>query len=144
MRFIGSKKLLLGDIERVICENINNAESFCDIFSGTVSVGKYFKNKYKIITNDLLYFSYCLQKAIIESNTTPKFDKLGFNPIEYFNNVKTDELSQISKEKCFCLNNYSPIGGRMYLTEENSLKIDYIRNTVNDWREKKIINDKEK
>ena len=143
MRFIGSKKLLLEDIERVIRENVKDAESFCDIFSGTVSVGKYFKNKYKIITNDLLYFSYCLQKAFVENNSVPKFDKLGFNPVEYFNNIQSGKLNQLSEDKCFCLNNYSPLGGRMYLTESNAFKIDYIRNTVNDWREKKLINDKE-
>ena len=39
MRYIGSKKLLLEDIERVIDENVKYAETFCDIFSGTVCVG---------------------------------------------------------------------------------------------------------
>jgi adenine-specific DNA-methyltransferase len=40
MRFIGSKALLLQNIENVIKENINSADSFCDIFSGTSIVGR--------------------------------------------------------------------------------------------------------
>lgn len=143
MRYIGSKKLLLGDIERVICENINSAESFCDIFSGTVCVGNYFKNKYKIITNDLMYFSYCIQKAVIENNELPKFKKLGFNPIEYFNSLSQNELEKLQKEKRFCVNNFSPVGGRMYLSEKNALKTDYIRNTIENWKSECLINDSE-
>jgi adenine-specific DNA-methyltransferase len=143
MRYIGSKKLLLGDIERVIDENINSAESFCDIFSGTVCVGNYFKKKYKITTNDLLYFSYCIQKSVIENNEIPKFKKLEFNPIEYFNSLTPDKLNNLPHEQRFCVNNFSPAGGRMYLSEKNALKTDYIRNTIENWRGECLINDSE-
>ena len=47
MRYIGSKVLLLDKINEVIEENVDNAESFLDIFSGTASVARYFKNKYE-------------------------------------------------------------------------------------------------
>ena len=143
MRYIGSKKLLLGDIERVIDENVKSADSFCDIFSGTVCVGNYFKNKYKIITNDLMYFSYCIQKAVIENNSCPKFVKLGFNPIMHFNSLTLDKLNDLPEEQKFCVNNFSPAGGRMYLSEKNALKTDYIRNTVENWRSEYLINDSE-
>ena len=143
MRYIGSKKLLLADIERVIDENINGAESFCDIFSGTVCVGDYFKKRYKIITNDLLYFSYCIQHAVIENNTAPNFKKLGFNPIEYFNNLPQKEAEKLPLGKRFCVNNFSPAGSRMYLSETNALKIDFIRNKINDWRGKYLIDESE-
>jgi adenine-specific DNA-methyltransferase len=76
MRFIGSKRLLLKNIEYVINQNIKQGgkiNTFCDIFSGTTIVSQYFKNKYKIISNDLLYFSYCLQKSYLEINKKPKF-----------------------------------------------------------------------
>ena len=61
MRFIGSKRLLLNNIDEAIIYNIEDhqkLESFCDIFSGTAYVANYFKKKYRIISNDLLYFSY--------------------------------------------------------------------------------------
>jgi len=143
MRYIGSKKLLLGDIERVIDENIKDAETFCDIFSGTVCVGDYFKKKYKIITNDLLYFSFCIQKALIENNSVPDFKKLKFNPVEYFNAIPQEELESLSQDRRFCVNNFSPVGGRMYLSEKNALKVDFIRNTIEDWRSKCLINERE-
>ncbi len=143
MRYIGSKKLLLGDIERVIDEKVKDAETFCDIFSGTVCVGEYFKKRYKITTNDLLYFSYCIQHAVIENNTIPKFEKLGYNPVEYFNSLSEKELNNLPPKKRFCVNNFSPCGNRMYLTEKNALKIDFIRNKIEGWRDKYLINEGE-
>ena len=78
MRFIGCKKNLLSNIDAVISENIPYKKEavFCDIFSGTGSVARYFKNKYRIFSNDSLYFSYVLQKATVENNITPTFSKL--------------------------------------------------------------------
>ena len=67
MRFIGSKVNLLENIKQVIDENItDNSETFCDIFAGTNSVGYYFKPRYRIISNDLLYFSYAIAKGFIK------------------------------------------------------------------------------
>jgi len=88
MRFIGSKANLLKNIQIVIDDNItDNSEVFCDIFAGTNSVGYYFKPRYKIISNDLLYFSYSIAKGIIENNKKPSFKglaRLGINdPITY-------------------------------------------------------------
>ena len=50
MRFIGNKTNLLNDISKVIKDNCDGTEKvFCDIFSGTASVSRFFKNKYTII-----------------------------------------------------------------------------------------------
>lgn len=148
MRYIGSKKLLLKDIERVIDENVASAESFCDVFSGTVSVAKYFKNRYKIISNDLLGFSYFIQKGFIENNKVPTFERLKKtininDPITYFNSLKLSDLEALQQEKRFCQNNYSPLGNRMYMSDSNALKIDYIRNKINEWKDCFYINDSE-
>ena len=44
MRFIGGKTLLLDHIKRVLQENTDGTERiFCDIFSGTGTVARYFK-----------------------------------------------------------------------------------------------------
>ena len=112
MRFIGSKVLLLEEIKKVILTNIKNSEnlSFCDIFSGTSTVARYFKKDYKILSNDLLYFSYVLQKATIENNSIPKFNKLketlNINPIEHFNNIEV--TMNILNATPFIYENYSP------------------------------------
>ena len=77
MRFIGNKTNLLNDIQKVIKENCDGSEKvFCDLFSGTSSVARFFKNEYKIISNDMLYFSYVLQKATIQNNQIPDFKKV--------------------------------------------------------------------
>lgn len=143
MRFIGSKILLLDNIRNVINENIKNADVFCDIFSGTSVVANYFKKDYKIISNDLLYFSYVIQKATIENNKIPQFKNLpkAINPIEYFNNLTNDKLEKLPIKDRFFQNHYSPIGNRMYLTEGNALRIDFARNQVEKWYKKRYIND---
>ena len=91
MRFIGSKRLLLKNIEYAINQNIKDRKkinTFCDIFSGTTVVSQHFKNKYKIISNDLLYFSYCLQKSYLEINKKPKLNQtskqIHKNPLKFF------------------------------------------------------------
>ncbi|MDO7253163.1 DNA adenine methylase [Helicobacter cappadocius] len=78
MRYIGSKILLLGEIEKIIKNKNLNIKSFCDIFSGTSIVSRYFKKDFEITSNDLLYFSFVLQKATIENDSQPNFEKINF------------------------------------------------------------------
>ncbi|MGN0026820.1 MAG: DNA adenine methylase [Clostridium sp.] len=148
MRFIGSKVLLLDNIKQVIDDNVENANTFCDIFSGTASVARYFKQWYEIYSNDLLYFSYVLQRSTIENDETLKFEgikniTLGKNPIQYFNELDLQEMEQLERSKRLFQNTYSPNGGRMYITDENALRIDYVRNTIEEWKIKGLINENE-
>lgn len=89
MRFIGCKTLLLDNIKQVIDENAHDAKSFCDIFSGTSTVARYFKEWYEVYSNDLLYFSYVLQRGTVQNDNVPLFEKLKAekgieDPIDYF------------------------------------------------------------
>lgn len=144
MRFIGNKSNLLSNIEEVINKNCNGDETvFCDIFSGTSSVSRYFKNKYKIISNDMLYFSYVLQKATIENNKVPNFLRLKSEGIvDIFEYLET---SKESNKNSFIADNYAPNENcdRMYLTYENATRIDFIRNKIEEWKENKLIDKKE-
>lgn len=147
MRFIGNKTNLLNDIAQVIKENCDGTEKvFCDIFSGTVSVARFFKNRYKIISNDLLYFSYILQKGTIENNEIPSFKKLEdrLNIHDVFDYLENIDIKQEKFNK-FIYENYSPNKKceRMYLTPENALRIDFIRNKIEEWRNKELINKNE-
>lgn len=146
MRFIGCKNNLIENIDELIARKCKDASSICDIFAGTGTVGSFFKKKYKVISNDLLYFSYCIQKGLIETNEEPKFLNLDIitsktkrldKVLEYLNNLNPEEYNG---KKCIA-NRYSPIGERMYLTEQNALKIDYIRETIEDWFNSKKINE---
>ena len=138
MRYIGNKTRLLEEINSFITDNVKEeCFTFCDLFSGTGSVGSFFKNKYKITSNDYLYFSYIMTSAYMENNKKPSFRKLGFDPIEYFNNKSL-------VWEGFIFKNFSTGGSnRMYFSENNSKRIDFFRNKVEEWLIQKNINQKE-
>ena len=147
MRYIGNKTNLLNNINQVIKENCTgNERVFCDLFSGTSSVARFFKTRYKIISNDILYLSYVLQKATIFNNELPTFEKLK-KELQIDNALDYLESSEIKKGKSknFIYDNYSPNKNceRMYLTPDNAKRIDYIRNTIEEWNKKKLINKNE-
>mgnify|MGYP000857141659 CR=1 FL=1 len=144
MRYIGSKVLLLEQIKKIIDKKVPDAKIFCDIFSGTAVVGRYFKQWYTVFSNDILFFSYALQMGTIKNDKTPKFNKLKRiykikDPIEYLNNLDTKDMEILEKEKRFFQNTYSPKGNKMYLTEENALRIDFIRSKIEEWLNEKVI-----
>ena len=149
MRYIGSKVLLLDKIKEVIDDNVNDESNiFCDIFSGTGTVARYFKEYYQVYSNDLMYFSYILQKATIENNKVPEFSKLkliGINdPINY---LETFDISYInfSDKLYFTSNNYAPNEkcNRMYVTQENANRIDFIRIKLDEWKRDNLIDEQE-
>ena len=127
MRYIGNKRKLLTEIKSVIDKNVSGEELvFCDLFAGTGTVGSYFRDKYKIIANDKLRLSYVLSHGYINSKQNNDYENLGYDPIEYLNNGEGI--------KGFFYNNYSPGNSeRMYFTEKNAMKIDFIRTTIEKW-----------
>lgn len=149
MRFIGSKANLLGAIDRVIGRQVRDrAEVFCDIFSGTGAVARYFKPRYEMISNDLLHFSYVIQKATIENNTVPDFPALKAagiaDPFAWLEGTPVPKESA-ADDRYFIARNYAPHEGceRMYLSGKNALRIDFIRTTVEDWRQAGLLREEE-
>lgn len=148
MRYIGGKTLLLENIKEVIDRHTQGSKSFFDIFSGTSVVARYFKKWYEVYSNDVLYFSYCLQRATIECPSKPRFETLDKaigidNPIQHFNQMNTVKMETLPVERRFFQNNYSPIGGRMYVNDDNALRIDYSRNVIEDWKNQGYLSDNE-
>lgn len=148
MRYIGSKILLLDHIKKVVDDKAPEADSFCDIFSGTAAVARYFKQWYQVYSNDLLYFSYVLQRATIENDSVPEFNSLkekkGIkDPVAYFNSRERKELLRLPENRRFFQNTYAPTGGRMYLNDENALRIDFARCTVEDWKAEGVLSEAE-
>ena len=128
MRYIGSKGKIVDQIEDLIKSLKLDKENytFFDAFSGTATVGNYFKDKYKIIANDTLYSSYVMTQAKLNTPDM-SFKGLKVKPFDYFNDVK-------NQTKGFIYTNYS-LGGsdRMYFSEENAARIDFIRKTIEKW-----------
>lgn len=141
MRFIGNKTKLLDKIDKLLqSQKLNkNGLVFCDLFAGTCTVGDYFKDRYEIIANDTLYFSYTISKGKLNYNKN-FFKNLGFDPFDYFNNIDTSNYTT-----GFCYNNFSPaISGRQYFSDKNAKMIDFIRNTIDTWFNEKKIDENEK
>lgn len=126
MRYLGNKTKLLFFIEEVINKYKITGDTFADLFAGTCSVGDYFKNNYQIIANDYMTFSAVISKAKLYNETIPKFLKFkkiyNKSPFEYLN-----QKEYVPDEKYFIYNNYTPVGERMFFTEENAIKIDGMR-----------------
>lgn len=148
MRYIGSKTLLLDNIEEVINDNVGQAKTFLDVFSGTATVARHFKNRYEMLSNDQLYFSYVLQKATIENDYVPLFDGLKeyniLDPFEYLNNFPLEDFF-FDERNSFIYRNYSPNEQceRMYFSNQNAKRIDFIRTTIEVWFNKGILAENE-
>ena len=147
MRFIGGKSQLLGDIEAVINENTTGRESvFCDIFSGTGSVARHFKPRYEVHSNDILHFSYVIQKATVENNREPMFSKLNrigiADPIKF---LEESEIETKEYQNFFVAKNYAPNEhcDRMYISKRNAVRVDFIRNTIESWKSLGLIDETE-
>lgn len=134
---------MLENINSVIEQNNITGKTFCDLFSGSGSVGDYYKEKYNIISNDFLFCLSIISKAKLENKGMPNFNlfKKQFNtdPFSYFNNK-----TYVSDSQYFITNNYTPKGNRQFFTEENAIKIDGIRIEIEELYKEFIIDAKER
>ena len=140
MRYIGNKTKILDEIDALIDKKGLNKKglTFFDAFTGTASVAHHYKDRYNLIANDNLYFSYVIAEAKLNSHSK-MFKNLGFDPFEYFNNY------DISNVKGFISENFAPIlSDRMYFSDENARMIDFIRQSIEEWFIDEKITENEK
>lgn len=158
MNYIGSKLSLLKFLEESINKVVDkNCNTFCDLFAGTGIVGSYFKKKgYKIIANDIQYYSYVLNRHYIGNHKELVFSRL-LKEIPNFKNIEAkdrkdfvcDYLSNLKGKKGFIYKNYC-LGGtkdkkepRQYFSDENGTRCDAIRQKIEKWKKQKLISDNE-
>lgn len=142
MRYIGSKTNLLEAIEETINRHTTGKETtFVDLFAGTNTVGRHFKTKYSIISNDMLYFSYLNAKATIENNRALDFSKLKDHgiesPLDYLQ--EKADVATTSNTAGYYEQSYSPTGQAMYFTVDNAKRIDSIRDTIQEWDDQGLL-----
>ncbi len=159
MNYIGSKLSLLEFLEDSIRQVVGeeNNKVFCDLFAGTGIVGSYFKKKgFKIIANDIQYYSYVLNRHYVGNHKILTFSKLvdiipELKKIQIKNrkDFVCQYLSNLKGKKGFIYNNYC-LGGtknkevkRLYFSDENGMKCDSIRNKIEEWKKEKVINENE-
>lgn len=131
MNYIGSKYSLMEFLKNTI-GNVTGYQSdeghiFADLFAGTGVVGSAYKEMgYYVISNDIQYYSYILNKHLIEN--IPVLDR---SPLDYLNSLNGIEG--------FVYNNYCAGGSeRNYFTDSNGQKCDAIRTRLEDMRGKDI------
>ncbi|MGI6074381.1 MAG: DNA adenine methylase [Fermentimonas sp.] len=144
MRFIGGKSMIIPYIIELVNAKTVNVKTVSDVFAGSGVVSRNLKSLgYDVIANDLMYFSYVLLRGTIGINSTLEFNNLGIsNPIEYLNKLEFNNRD-FDISACFIYQNYSPIGGRMYFTKENALKIDITRMQIEKWYKDSVITEDE-
>ena len=155
MRFIGCKYNILEEIYNLSLEKGIRNGTFYDIFSGTTCVAVFFKKKgFRVISNDLLFFSYVLQKAYIENNSTPTFRKLLKKLKLPDKNIKPlnriiKYLDSLKGIEGFIYKNYTEEGTasgnvkRMYFQGENGKKVDAIRIKIEEWKNLRLLSEQE-
>lgn len=149
MRYIGNKENILDKIYSILEANNIQGKSFFDFFAGTTNVSRFFKTKgYKVSSSDILYLSYCLQKAYVENNEEASFSKLVETLPSTENESKfsrplekvVDHLNSLPRKKGFIYKNYTPGGTkdlerqRTYFIDANGEKIDAIRMKIEEWK----------
>ncbi|MES5889369.1 Dam family site-specific DNA-(adenine-N6)-methyltransferase [Lacticaseibacillus paracasei] len=145
MRFIGSKKHLLNEIDAILLPHLSgNEKSFVDLFAGSNVVAKHFKPMFAITTNDFMAFSRAISEGSVVLNSVPDFAGLhqrGIeDPLKY---LQTRDISKYLGETV--TREYSPAGpdNRMYFTTENARRIDFIRNKIDFWKKENFITENE-
>jgi adenine-specific DNA-methyltransferase len=145
LRYIGNKTALLNEIEQALVgSGVEEGATFIDAFGGTGSVGEFFKTRFQIVSNDLLYFAAVLQKSRIELKSVPDFATL--KAADIADPIKFLETAPVTPDQTyFILRNYSPFDGcdRMYLTPEIAMRVDFIRQRLNLWKRHELVNDSE-
>lgn len=158
MNYIGSKLSLLNFIEDSINKVVTKeSKTFSDLFAGTGAVGSHFKKLgYKVISNDIQYYSFVLNKHYIENHKNLKFEKL-FRVLPELKKIKIEErknyvcnhLSGLAGTQGFIYKNYCSGGtknkkySRQYFSDENGMKCDSIRLELENWKNKKLITESE-
>ena len=150
MRYLGNKDSLLTFIDEVLAmhgvvSNYATPLCACDPFTGTTSVARHLKRlEWKVVSGDLMTYSYALQHAYIGLNDLPSFAGLIeaeeldpditlsvplYRVIAHLNNLRGVEG--------FFYRTYAPDGieGRRFFTSANALRIDAIRQTINRWHD---------
>lgn len=138
MRYLGNKDSITETIKEIISSKINIQPTtiFFDAFCGTGSIANAFKDTCNIAINDNLNCAttYAYGRMI---SATCTFERLKFNPFDFFNS--NDNIIE-----GFFYKTYSPGGSsRMYLSQHNAGRVDYFRQTIEQWFTSKQISEQE-
>lgn len=117
-------------------------------------MGQYYKkNNATVISNDIQYYSYILNKHLIGNNVAPLFNSVDIPKTNVlfeniFENIES-YFTNIDQKEGFVFNNYSKGGTlgseveRNYFSDYNARKCDAIRAEIENWKSLNVINEYE-
>ena len=125
IRYMGNKEKLLEHIIPVIIDNTPKNGVVCDVMSGTNTIGYSLNQKYKIISNDIQYYSYIIgMSLLIEKKFSVEKHKRNIERLINENLIK--------KYYDFFYNNYSDT----YFSDKQCLEIDSIRYAIENLKDR--------
>jgi len=147
--YIGNKRRLLPFLESVIERLDTKKNGFLDLFAGSSSVSRLAKKLgFSVYSNDWEFYSYVINKAYIETDLNEidiLFSDFGGidNLLNYLNSLDKPKEPYISLYYAPLSDNPDPNRERMFYTRENALRIDAIRDWIEDnfkeWNKEKFI-----
>ncbi|MEW5609399.1 DNA adenine methylase [Pseudomonas juntendi] len=119
MNYLGSKAKLLSFIDSVVgvCESKINRRGkvkFTDLFAGSGKVSEFYKNRFDVTANDVEFYSFVTLKNILENDSSVA------RSVDGYLNFMNKCLGKVG----FITESYSPMGNRLFFTEENARIID--------------------
>lgn len=153
-RYIGNKTKLIPNIISKIKSMIGNEGTVADPMAGTGLVSLALRKKgYKVISSDVMTYSYHHLIVDLKIGAVPKFQGLVTKGIVKSNDAYSDVvqyLNNLDGIRGFFYKEYSPSGkpengspARKYFTTDNAMKIDAIRLTIKSWKDENLISKKE-
>ena len=144
MRYLGNKTKLLPEIDSLLWQHAELSQNpvLLDVFAGTGAVSKHFKSHFRVLSNDYMTYSFHLLNGHALCHQQPKFKKL---PIS---GDVLNHLNQLKGKRGFITDEYScaesEIGmKRSFFQEQNGMKIDAIRQEIQQWKEKGYLSQQE-
>ncbi len=145
--YIGNKRKLLDLIwEAVLSIQPERGCCIVDLFAGAGVVSRFLKRQgFRVIANDWEPFTVPVNTCYIQCNKTPVFSRLGgydeaikrLNSLPPIADWVTDHLCPRDDR------NYDVKIDRMFYMRKNGMRIDAIRNQIQQWRQNNLIDAEE-
>lgn len=162
-RYIGSKSKILDTVLEKIEALVPHGSRVADLMSGTAAVSVELRKKgFKVISNDLMTYSYHHAVTGLKFEKVPNFEAAGAFLDRYYQSEGLDIFDPDPYDKILnALSNVEPIKGyfwkefslegcpentpipRNYFSSENAMEIDGIRHAISSLRNEDSITSKE-
>lgn len=121
IRYMGNKNKLLDFIVPEIIRNSSDDDIICELMAGTSCVSYALKDKRRIYTNDIQYYSYIISNALIKNNSKVISSESAIKDLE-----ENYRINLSSNKYDFFKKNYS----NTYFSAKQCIEIDSIRYAI--------------